>query len=202
MGCLFDDQCLTAHACVDARCIEGACFLRGLDDECGPAQTCNVDEGCAGGAPDAGVGDSAPLDGASADAGPPGDAAPADAGSGDATVAPDATPDAGPSSGALGSACERDRGCDSIAGEPPFCLDGGDGFVGRRFTGGYCTALCSVDEPDPCGPGAFCWRLFGPGYCVTMCESDADCRTEEGYSCIVPSGAVESVPVCLPSSFS
>lgn len=93
---------------------------------------------------------------------------------------------------------------------------GANGDVFRNFTvdfpGGYCTNTiqdsCAADAD--CGTGAGCFLAFEgvppdtldnltalglpfdvkefgkAGVCLSTCTKDADCRTAEGYKCIVP----------------
>ncbi len=73
----------------------------------------------------------------------------------------------------------------------------------QEFPGGLCTTNCdwndSTLENSGCEQGEEClmWNPTGQMYCFQMCGRDADCRSEEGYSCI-NLGWLEPLLVCLP----
>lgn len=78
-----------------------------------------------------------------------------------------------------GDSCSEFADCDRNAN----CLD--DPF---QFPGGSCATLNCTND-DECAPagGGRCLDLPGDGvgaFCVPGCVTDADCRTDQGYTCI------------------
>ena len=70
--------------------------------------------------------------------------------------------------------------------------------------GGMCSKLFCMNNGQ-CGESGYCFDV-GPlfdapipiGLCLLYCETDADCRTDEGYSCYFT--GVEGQRSCLPES--
>lgn len=52
--CGSEDDCGPAPACVDPRCVAGACVMAAVDERCGPGGSCDPRRGCDGAAFDAG----------------------------------------------------------------------------------------------------------------------------------------------------
>ena len=90
-----------------------------------------------------------------------------------------------PGTALVGAACTQDADCISS-----FCA------VGPGFPGGYCTALCSVAQPD-CPTGTACEVLPSAGsplgLCAQSCAQASDCRAD--YQCAP--GDVTGAPVCI-----
>jgi hypothetical protein len=82
-----------------------------------------------------------------------------------------------PGNGEIGDACKQDQDCKSS-----FCIT--EGLV-SSFTGGYCTAFCSLSKQG-CPSGSVCalkWSTAGDsGICMTSCTASTTCRS--GYQCL------------------
>lgn len=104
--------------------------------------------------------------------------------------------------GAVGSGCETDADCTEPAGATCMTMVGGGGFS-YEFPGGYCTAECTAGSgSSQCGAGADCYSIgfggFGTAFCAKTCSTDADCRADEGYSCMAPPIGGGTTRYCLP----
>jgi len=95
------------------------------------------------------------------------------------------TPRPGP--GEVGDPCSRDADCKS-----DLCI------VDPRFSGGYCTAFCSLAVPFPggCPTGSSCEaHVSGDlGACLRNCVYDSNCRP--GYLC--KSSPRHDTQICWP----
>lgn len=110
--------------------------------------------------------------------------------------------------GSVGSACAVKADCDARLGLD--CLTTipavpAAGFPGKTFPGGMCTKKCGQPNPDStnpedrdlttdCGPSGTCIQASGSTsqggsismqMCLKTCAGHSDCRTMEGYTCIV-----------------
>ncbi|HEY4120410.1 MAG TPA: hypothetical protein VGM56_21240 [Byssovorax sp.] len=92
---------------------------------------------------------------------------------------------------AIGDSCELSTDCSQL----------GDRLCDTTEPSGYCTIFNC--EPDTC-PDSVCvgfnfqldptcgtaddgkWGRFERTFCMAPCTSISDCRTDEGYTCIVP----------------
>ncbi len=104
--------------------------------------------------------------------------------------------------GAVGSACASDADCTEPAGSTCYTMVGSGGF-GFTFPGGSCSAMCTPGSgSSECGAGADCFSVgfggFGSAFCAKTCTSDADCRTDDGYSCMAPPFGGGSTMYCMP----
>lgn len=86
-----------------------------------------------------------------------------------------------------GAACQADNE-DEVCTDPAFCLEEFENGV--ELAGGMCTDECAWGEnpgdPDTCGDGEVCLR-YNPTQeyvCFQECSSDADCREDDGWSCL------------------
>lgn len=82
-----------------------------------------------------------------------------------------------------GEACVPDK----TECESGLCVDSfGDGV---KLDGGLCTTTCewNADGTDDCVDGQTCLRYnpTGEKYCFLDCLTDDDCRTEDGWTCVV-----------------
>ena len=97
--------------------------------------------------------------------------------------------------------------CGGDSGPDPVVLDNGEACVadnpdevcasdlcveefedGVDVDEGMCTDVCEWNEDysDTCAEGEVCltYRPTGEFYCFEDCAADADCRTEDGWSCM------------------
>jgi hypothetical protein len=88
--------------------------------------------------------------------------------------------DTGPTPGGLGAACEGNGDC-----EERLCVT--EAML-PEVAGGYCTALCALDDPASCGEDGICADIgIGIPFCLKRCAVEADCRDDH-----------DCVGVCLP----
>jgi hypothetical protein len=93
--------------------------------------------------------------------------------------------------------------CDMLTA--PMCMTTlGSGGFSAEFPGGYCTQTCTPSfggGADDCPAGSACFGGgfggFSAAFCGKTCSGDADCRTDETYTCqSAPFGGGPSV--CAP----
>jgi len=84
-----------------------------------------------------------------------------------------------------GAACAADNE-DEVCTDPAFCLEEFEN--GTPVAGGMCTDECEWNEDytDTCSDGELCLRYnpTGEKVCFQGCSADADCREDDGYSCL------------------
>ncbi len=97
--------------------------------------------------------------------------------------------------GAIGDPCGAPGDCSPPTGLTAECLTDIGGFV--QFPGGYCTAECTAEGPDPCEPDGVCVNLMMTSYCLKPCQDISDCREDDGYECDDPMGQAGTT-VCVP----
>lgn len=102
--------------------------------------------------------------------------------------------------GGIGSSCADAADCDaSPAGA--MCITNLGGVA--ALPGGYCTAACTpASGSTECGAGSECFTIgfggFGTSTCVKTCTTDAECRADEGYTCMAPPFGGGTTMYCLP----
>ncbi len=102
--------------------------------------------------------------------------------------------------GGIGSGCTDAAGC-SASPAGAMCITNLGGAA--SLPGGYCTAACTAGSgASECGAGSECFTVgfggFGTSTCVKTCTSDAECRTDDGYTCQPSPIGGGTTMYCLP----
>lgn len=94
----------------------------------------------------------------------------------------------------IGEACTSDEQCTDPPDAECFTTIGGGPVPSVTFPGGYCSKACdSGGDSDQCGASGGCTTASVAGgmssvqlsICTAPCSSDAECRTAEGYKCVM-----------------
>jgi hypothetical protein len=108
----------------------------------------------------------------------------------DGDGAPDAEEDGevGPPPGGTGASCDGNEDCAGGLCVTEAALP--------EIAGGYCTALCALDEPGSCGEDGICVDLgFGIPLCLKRCAGESDCRDDHDCAGVCLPGQDVSDPV-------
>lgn len=99
-----------------------------------------------------------------------------------------------PGGGQVGDPCTSAADCTELPDLDCFTTVGGGMFPTYEFPNGFCSKGCDPGGPsDQCGETAACASSSSSGggggtsfsYCSPPCSADGECRSDEGYRCMI-----------------